>query len=428
MATRQNPFYQYRNPAIGQAFNGITAAMFPDMDQRAQSAAMENMAQADMATANAGKYREQTRGYRDVNNAMMTNPNSIAELIMSGGNLKDDPIQKNPAYREMQPVSYDNILTQPPQVPMESMFMPGMSAQEKMAAAIQEATIRKLDLDRVLKAAGMNEYQRRAAGANPDMALPFAPFAGITSPNTQTALTPGRQDAISARDNSEAIALEGTRQAGANSRNQYSVDNRPVVAGNNQDVIVSEAQGKAMGITPNENGQYVVRGRSTVGTGQDQRPGSVGGEVVAGRDKPTPAGRGGAAEKVSAVPVAATKRMQAIIEATFKEQGVTYTPEVLSGVLAEAGTAWQGSKNPDAAADSVLQRIRGGENVNGVTLNVEQRMLRSDKKTLSRTAPQQGSARQLQWTGDEKKDRAAVAALPAGTRFIGPDGIERIKK
>lgn len=428
MATRQNPFYQYRNPAIGQAVSGLAAAMFPEMDQRAQSAAIENMAQADMATANAGKYREQTRGYRDVNNAMVTNPNAIAELFLGGGVLKDDPLRKNPNYKERAPIDYNNILSQPLPAEQESMFMPGMSAQEKMAAAIQEATIRKIDLDRMMKAAGMSEFQRRAASENPDSALAFAPFAGITSPNTQTALSSGRQDSISARDNREAIALEGERQAGANSRNQYSVNNRPVTAGNNQDVIVSEAQGKAMGITPNENGQYVVRGRSTVGTGQDQRPGSAGGEVVNGREKPASTRGAGGADKVTAVPPVAAKRMQAIIEKTLTDQGVTYTPEILAGLMSEAGTSWQTLKNPDAAADNILQRVRGGETVNGVTLNVEQRMLRSDKKSLSRTAPQQGAPRQVQWTGDEKKDRAAVAALPPGTRFIGPDGIERIKK
>jgi hypothetical protein len=398
MATRQNPFYQFRTPALAQGFNGMAAAMFPEMDQRAQSAAVENMAQADMANANAGKYREQTRGYRDVNNAMVTNPNSIAELILSGGVLKDDPIRKNPDYKERAPIDFTNILTQAPQPEPQSMFMPGMSAQEKMAAAIQEATIRKIDLDRMLKAAGMNEYQRRAASANPDMALPFAPFAGITSPNTQTALTTGRQDAISARDSNEAQALEGVRQSGANSRNKYSVDNKPVVAGNNQDVIVSEAQGKAMGITPNENGQYVTRGRATVGTGQDQRPGSAGGEVVNGRDKPA-SGKGGA-DKVTAVPVAASKRMESVIAKTLTDQGVAYTPEIMAGLLSEAGTTWQSNKNPDAAADSVLQRIRGGENVNGVSLNVEQRMLRSDKKTLTRG-------------GSLKKDEQAIAGAKA---------------
>lgn len=398
MATRQNPFYQYRNPAIGQAMNGLAAAMFPDVDQRNQSAAIENMAQADMATANAGKYREQTRGYRDVNDAMVSNPGAIAELFMGGGVLKDDPLRKNPNYKERAPIDFSNILTQQLPPAQESMFMPGMSAQEKMAAAIQEATIRKINLDQMMKAAGMSEFQRRAASENPDSALAFAPFAGITSPNAQTSLSSTRQDSISARDNNEAKSLEGVRQAGANSRNKYSVDNKPIVAGNNQDVIVSEAQGKAMGITPNENGQYVTRGRATVGTGQDQRPGSAGGEVVNGRDKPT-SGKGGT-DKVTAVPPVAAKRMESIIAKTLTDQGVTFTPEIMAGLLSEAGTTWQSNKNPDAAADSVLQRIRGGENVNGVSLNVEQRMLRSDKKTLTRG-------------GTLKKDANALAGAKA---------------
>lgn len=398
MATRQNPFYQYRNPYMGQAVNGLAAAMFSEVDQRNQSASVENLAQADAATANAGKYREQTRGYRDVNDAMATNPSAIAELFLGGGVLKDDPLRSNPNYKTPAPTDFANILTQAPQAEPESMFMPGMSAQDKMAAVIQQATIRKIPLDQMLKAAGMSEFQRRASSGTPQDALPFASFAGITSPNTQTALSSDAQSSISARDNKEAQSLEGMRQGGANSRNAYNIDNRAVTAGNNQDVIVSPAQGKAYGIKPNADGQYVVRGRTTLGTGQDQQPGSLGGEAVKGRDKTTP-GKSGA-DKVTAVPVPVTKQMQSVIEATFKEQGVTYTPEILAGVLAEAGTSWQASKNPIAAADSVLQRIRAGESVNGVTLNVKERTLFADKKTLIRG-------------GSLKKDADAFAGAKA---------------
>jgi hypothetical protein len=92
--------------------------------------------------------------------------------------------------------------------------------------------------------------------------------------------------------------------------------------------------------------------------------------------------------------------MEAIIGKTLTDQGLTYTPEIMAGLLSEAGTTWQSNKNPDAAADSVLQRIRGGENVNGVSLNVEQRTLRSDKKTLTRG-------------GALKKDEQAIAGAKA---------------
>lgn len=311
MATRANPLYRYQNPGIGQAVTGLAEAMFPNKvaDDKAQSLVAENLAQARAADALAGYRTEQTRGERDANDAMMVAPSSLAELILSGGVLKDDPLRMNPDFKAPAPIDFSTILSNPSQIntPIASAILSGATAQDKMAAAIQEATIRKLKLDDVLKAAGMNEFQRRAAGADPNSALAFAPFAGITSPNQNTALTTGRQDDISARDagedlvkqnsvNANNLERERLQQGGAFARNKYSVDNRPVTAGNNSDVVVSPTQGKAMGITPNADGQYVVRGRSTVGTGQDQQPGSLGGDAVAGRERPA-TGKAGSAAK-----------------------------------------------------------------------------------------------------------------------------------
>lgn len=307
MPTRANPFYRYQTPA-GQTLSGLAGAMFPDQSVNAvrESAAVENMAQARASDALAGYRTEQTRGERDANNAMMAAPNSLAELILSGGVLKDDPLRTNPDFKAPAPIDWSTIFSNPGQInsPIASPILSGATAQDKMASAIQEAAIRNLKLDDVLKAAGINEFQRRAGGASPDSALAFAPFAGVTSPNQNTAFTTTRQDAISARDaqedqakqdtvNATGLERERIQQGGANARNKYSVDNRPVSAGNNTDVVVTPAQGKAMGIQPNEQGQYVVRGRTTVGTGQDQQPGSLGGDAVAGRDRPA-GGKGGA--------------------------------------------------------------------------------------------------------------------------------------
>ena len=415
MATRQNPFYQSRNSGMGSALNGLAAVLFPEADPRVASANAENMAQADAATANAGKYREQTRGYRDVNDAMVSNPAALAEFFMSGGVLKDDPMRRNPNYKDMPPTDFSTILTQAPMPISEDMLLPGATANEKMAAAIQEANIRGMNLDQVFKGAGTSEYLRRAGGENPDSALAFGPFAGL-NPNQNTALTSGRQDSISARDSKEAKALENIRQSGANSRNQYSVDNKPVSANNNQDVIITPTQGIKLGITPNADGQYVIRGRTTVNTGQDQKPGSLGGEDVAGREKPVSTKSG--ADKVTAVPAAAGKRMESIILKTLMDKGVTPTPEILAGLTSEAGTVWQSNKNPDAAADSILQRLRNGEVVNGVSYNVQERTLRSDKTTLKREQPKPGA---------KPPDIATVDGAPKGAAvgvYVNGKGYE----
>jgi hypothetical protein len=543
MPARNNPFYRYRNPAVGYGMNGLAAAMFPDaagMTPLQQSQIAENQAQTSAATALAGYRGEQTRGERDVNNAMVSAPTAIAELLLSGGVLQSDPMRANPDYKAPTPIDFASILTNPAQInqPISSPILPGATAQDKLAAAIQEATIRKIRLDDMLKAAGINGFTQRAAGQNPDSALAFAPFVGV-SPNQNTALTTGRQDAISARDAGEARAqadsvatinansaavVERIRQGGANDRNRYNQDNkpvsagnnvdvivspaqgkalgivpnaegqyivrgratvgagqdqypgslggtnaagrqsssievarinqegstlrqntrpvavgnnvdvivspeqgkalgltpdeqgryvirgratvgtgqdqaagslggpntagrqssapevarinqagaterqngRPVAAGNNVDVIVSEAQGKALGITPNAQGQYVIQGRATVGAGQDQRPGTAGGSVISGRDRPgrVPADRG-----PTAVPTAATKRMESKIREALKADGVVADESVVLGLVSAAGAAWQTSKNPDSAADGVIQRLRAGETVNGVSMS-----------------------------------------------------------
>lgn len=182
----------------------------------------------------------------------------------------------------------------------------------------------------MLKAAGISEYQRRAFGDNPDTALAAGPFVGL-NPNTQTALSTGRQDAISARDageeqvkqdsiNKTNITRENMQQGGANARNQFSVLNAPVTAGNNADVVVSATRGKALGLTPDADGRYVVRGRTTVGTGQDQQPGSLGGEPVAGRTKPVAAGAGGKPLRFEASQI---KAVNGMIESGGTKLGTT---------------------------------------------------------------------------------------------------------
>ena len=331
MPNRQNPFYQYRNPAVGQAFDGLAAIFGGQGDAKTQSMVAENQAQAGAAQALAGYRGEQTRGERDKNNAMTANPQALAELLMSGGVLKDDPFKVNPDFNP-QPIDWANVLSTPqPAGPITSALLSGSTAQDKMAAALQEASIRGLKLDDVLKAAGISEYQRRAFGASPDTALAAGPFVGL-NPNTQTALTTGRQDAISARDASEDmtkqqsindtnIKREGMQQGGANSRNQFSVLNTPVSAGNNADVVVSAARGKALGLEPDADGRYVVRGRTTVSTGQDQQPGSLGGDAVAGRTKP--AGGAGAGGKPLRFDGPQIKTVNSIIESGGTKLGTT---------------------------------------------------------------------------------------------------------
>lgn len=427
MPQRPNMFYQYRNPAIGMGFNGLAAAMFPDAaDPRMQSGAVENMAQARAADALAGYRGEQTRGERFANDVRATQPTSIAELLLGGGQLQDDPIRVNPDYQPAQTTDFANILTNPKAVQqgVSSPFMPNRTANDKLAEAIMWAANNKIPLDQMLKAAGISGYTQRAAGADPQSALGFAPFVGV-NPNTQTSLSPDAQSKISARDAAEELVKQGTinqtnltreemqqkgagerneatnrtnitregmQQSGANARNKYSVDNRSVSVGNNTDVIITPAQGKALGLQPDENGQYILRGRATVGTGQDQKAGSLGGEDVAGRERTTKSG--GTTKGPSSIPNPASKRMEAKITEALKADGLTADANTLAGLMSAAGTEWQTSKNPDAAADTIIQRLRAGEAVNGVQVDKANRTIMgvsipgTERKSINRAPGQ----------------------------------------
>ena len=397
MATRANPFYQYRNPAIGYGMEGLAQVMFGGggVNPLQQSQIVENQAQAGASNALAGYRNEQTRGERMGNDALSAPPRALAEYIMSGGILKDDPLQANPKFSPVAPTDFS--LFAPPAPAAESAFLPSLTATDKLANALQEAIIRKIKLDDLLKGAGIQGYNNAATSDNPDSALALMPFVGRT-PNTQTALTTKRQDEISARDagedrqrqlvvNQGQLDVEGVRQGGANWRARYNLTNKPVTAGNNQDVLLSPAQGKALGIEPDENGRYVVRGRSTIGTGQDQQPGSLGGEPVAGRERATAGGRSGQPKPPASVPPTAAKLMRSRIEAGLKADGFSADADALSGLVSAAGTAWQSNRNPEAAADEVLQSLRAGSSVNGVKLNVEKNTWLPDKKRVVRNAP-----------------------------------------
>jgi hypothetical protein len=294
MPTRQNPFYQYRNPAIGQAF-GSLAALFGQQgtDAKAQSVIAENQAQAGAAQALAGYRGEQTRGRRDINDAMVAPPTTLAELFMSGGRATDDPLVRNPNYVEPPPTDF-GLMAGPTPEP-QSMFQPNRTANDKVAAAIQEALIRGVKVDDIAKLFGQGAFLNAVNAGKPEEGMGYMPLFG-QMPTANTALSTGRQDAMSARDAAEDLTKQGTinatnlerermQQGGLDARQQFSTLNTPVSAGNNADVVVTPARGKALGLTPDADGRYVLRGRTTVGTGQDQQPGSLGGVAVAGRDR-----------------------------------------------------------------------------------------------------------------------------------------------
>jgi hypothetical protein len=333
MPTRPNPFYQFQNPAIGQAFSGL-AAIFGQQgnDAKTQSMIAENQAQARASDSLAGYRGEQTRGKRDINDAMATPPTTLAELFMSGGRATDDPLVRNPNYAEPPPTDF-GLMAGPTPEP-QSMFQPNRTANDKVAAAIQEALIRGVKVDDIAKLFGQGAYLNSVNAGKPDEGMGYLPLFG-QMPTANTALSTGRQDAMSARDAAEDLTKQGTinatnlerermQQGGLDARQQFSTLNTPVSAGNNADVVVTPARGKALGLTPDADGRYVLRGRTTVSTGQDQQPGSLGGESVAGRERVTGTGGTGAnAGKPLRFEASQIKAVNGLIETGATKLGTT---------------------------------------------------------------------------------------------------------
>jgi len=393
MPYRHNPFFRYQNQYLGQGFNGLASAMFPDgADPRLQPAAAESTAKAEQARSVAGYNNERTRGERFANDVRQTSPTSIAELMLGGGVLQDDQVTVNPNYQPRQATNFADILTAPATPAQEAspVFNPNRSAKDKLSEAIVWAANNKIPLDQVLKAAGLQGYLQRAAGADPDRALPYAPFVGVT-PNTQTALTTTRQDSISARDSAEDIAKQETvnrtrvettklEETGKGTRNtddnqtklkqedkrqggdNYRASIKPVDVNTGQYVFLTPEQGKRLGVTPNAQGQYILQGATKVGTGQDII--TPDGKKIEGREK-TPSGS--KAPKAIVVPDKANNRMRTALETALKLQKIDYDEDSLTALLAESGREFQISNNAVDAVDKVVQRLKAGEQVNGVS-------------------------------------------------------------
>jgi len=214
MATRSNPYYRYQNPHLGLAFDGLAGAMFPQPN-KAASEIEAREAQAAANRALAAERDQNTRGKQIKNDRFEQMPTGLAEAILSGFQFQEQPMQMNPDYQAPAPIDWSNtnLLTQGiPQQDIQPMMIEGRSRADQLAQALQEAQAYGFDVNSMLKSAGLLQYMNQAMGDNPQAALPFAPFAGITSPNANTALTSADQDRISARNANESMRQAVTTQ------------------------------------------------------------------------------------------------------------------------------------------------------------------------------------------------------------------------
>lgn len=228
MATRANPFYRYQNPNLGMAFSGLAEALFPQAEP--QAAPADTMAREAQAAANfalAAERGENTRGKQIRNDRYAASPTDLAALFLSGGRLQDEELVLNPLSQAPAPIDWSNtnvLLDGIPQRDTQPMFLGGRSAVDQMAGALQMMEAYGFRPDQIMDAIGQLQFLQRAGGDDPQSALPFAPFAGITNPNPNTALSAADQDRISGRNADEALT-QATTVEGMRNRNRLEVAN-----------------------------------------------------------------------------------------------------------------------------------------------------------------------------------------------------------
>lgn len=340
MTTRSNPFYQYRDPNLGNMFNGIAGVMAaPAQSERDAASAMQSQALAN-------KYGAETAGIRSKNDAMNTAPAMLAELFRSGGVVTDDPFTRNPNYVPPSDEPTDFSLTAPAPTMPEPYFNAGRSADEKMGMAMQEALMRGIKIDDIAKIFAQGAFLNNANAGTPEAGMGFMPLFG-SAPTTSTALSTGRQDDMSARDADEARRLAElvARMQGVNSAN---------VANINQDA---------------QNVRNLIN---------NQNAGA----------------RGAQPSAVPNVTPAIIKGMTNVVNERLQGLGFrNVDPRVVDGLVSVASQRYQDPnaiaafKNPAAAVDAVLNEIKDGTLPGFESATQPGGFFSRESKSLSRTAP-----------------------------------------
>lgn len=384
MVTRANPYYQYQNPALGQAFAGIAEAMFPGMNKTQaevlakQAQAEASQGQAAASYALAAERGQTTRGKSIKNDRYEAMPTDLAALFLSGGIPKDEPMTSNPLYQPPAPIDYGALMRGEP-IPQDTqpMFLGGRSATDQLAAALQQMEAYGFKPQDIMKAIGMQQYLGTAAGPDPQAALPFAPFAGVTSPNAGTALSPTAQNRISARDAAEAkdqaTAVEGMRS-----------QNRLEIEGIREDGRNSRDANKA-----------------TKGTGT----------------------------KAPTLPVVTPSTSKAMRESLSNRLGQmgykTVAPEAVDELLALASRQFQDPnsdafKNTALAVQNTVELLETGQ-VPGVAETLSRSFFGSERRNLNRVPPgERGAAPAAPAAakpGTTKPDIAKIPGIPQGSRL-----------
>lgn len=380
MSTRANPFYRYQNPALGAAFTGVAEAMFPTAN-KTQSEIQAREAQAAASMALAAERDQDTRGKTIKNDRYEALPTELAQLFLSGGRFEDQPMQVNPDYKPPAPIDWNNtnlLVDGLPKQDIQPMMVGGRTAADQLATALQQMEAFGFRPDQIMDAIGGMQYLQRAGGANPDTALPFAPFAGV-NPNAGTALTTAAQDRISARDAREALT-QATTVEGMRSKNRLEIEG------------VRE------------------EGRNNRGTGRT--------------------GTGGSATTVPTVNAPTAKAIRAEVSDGLKDIGFdNIEPQAVTEVTNAATRLFQDRnseafKNAPLAAALAVQMVEAGQ-VPGVTEVLNRSFFGGESRSLTRTpagqrpaaAPAPAAPAPARPAAPVRPDIAKVPGVPQGSRI-----------
>lgn len=218
MASVRNPYYAGTRPVSGGYVDQGIGSLFQDVVnfvQLSQAGSRNDANEAAARLNNAKAIAEM-----DKVNALRTPPETLAKLFLSGGKLDADTAQLKPGWEKQVDAATaprDYSLAAPVQDSgaISSIFTgSGVSPNEQMGKAFQEAIARGIKVDDIAKVFAQGGYLNQVNNGTPDEGMGYLPLFGQT-PNKNTALSVKRQNELQAIDTNRAFGVAGINRASA---------------------------------------------------------------------------------------------------------------------------------------------------------------------------------------------------------------------
>lgn len=218
MSTIRNPYYAGTRPATGGYVDSGIGNLFQDVVNFAQLSQAGTRNEANEAAARLSNAKAIAE--MDKVNALRTPPETLAKLFLSGGKMDADTAQLKPGWENQMDSATaprDYSLAAPVQSPnaISSIFTgSGMSPNEQMGRAFQEALARGIKVDDIAKMFAQGGYLNHVNNGTPDEGMGYLPLFGAL-PNKNTALSVDRQNQLQRIDSDRAFGVAGIHAASA---------------------------------------------------------------------------------------------------------------------------------------------------------------------------------------------------------------------